>query len=90
MSNFQGYLKKVNSSSKYSEGFIEPSEMEMYKERNLGDHFTIGKQPCNNFTPEIMYIRNGFTHQCPRCGGERVFCENCAKDHHKYGWETCN
>lgn len=29
-------------------------------------------------------------HECPLCGGERRFCNNCATDHHQNGWNSCN
>ena len=51
--------------------------------------FEIGNQPCNNFVPEDGYDIMGYTHSCPHCDGERVFCNNCHTDHHSFGWEDC-
>ena len=51
--------------------------------------FEIGKQPCSDFKPESQYEQMNYTHHCSLCGGERVFCENCFKDHHSDGWGTC-
>ena len=52
--------------------------------------FEQGQQPCDNFTPEEGYTRMGYTHQCYRCGtGTVVFCTNCSRDHHEWGYDTC-
>lgn len=46
-------------------------------------------QPCENFTdptdsrPEYNY------HECFRCGGIVQWCQNCHKDHHQGGYQTC-
>ena len=53
-------------------------------------YFERGKQPCNDFIPEDSHRVMGYTHHCPLCGGERVFCKSCCKDHHKNGWDTCD
>jgi hypothetical protein len=55
--------------------------------------FTIGRQPCQNFRPQIEaneYAQWENRHECPRCGKTRSFCLNCHSDHHEDGWETCN
>lgn len=54
--------------------------------------FEIGKQPCNNFTPQFegnAYGEWENRHQCMKCGGEVSFCLNCMEDHHEDGYETC-
>ena len=54
--------------------------------------YMIGEQPCQNFTPnqeEKMWWGHP-KHECPRCGGLRMFCSNCHKDHHEGGWEICD
>ena len=54
--------------------------------------YTVGKQPCDNFKPQMEaneYAMWENLHQCYRCGGEVSFCLNCYKDHHKNGYETC-
>jgi hypothetical protein len=51
--------------------------------------FETGKQPCDNFKPEDYYSHSGFTHECPYCLKQRVFCMNCLRDHHEDGWENC-
>jgi len=43
-------------------------------------------QPCDNFM-EREESEN--PHGCPECGGLRYFCENCHRDHHEGGWNTC-
>ena len=52
--------------------------------------FEQGQQPCSKFDPEDQYVHQGFTHQCYRCEtGSVVFCKNCCRDHHEWGYETC-
>lgn len=52
--------------------------------------YTIGQQPCQNLqraggsAPGVLN-----EHQRPRCEGVRTWCENCCRDHHAGGWETC-
>jgi hypothetical protein len=54
--------------------------------------YRAGKQPCDRFNPgpceqeEFAFL----VHQCPLCGGLRMFCRNCYFDHHENGWETCD
>ena len=55
-------------------------------------NFRDGKQPCNNFDPQIEvneYAMWENQHQCYKCGGTVSFCLNCHKDHHDGGYETC-
>lgn len=53
-------------------------------------NFEIGKQPCNNFESANENAGwSGNVHQCIRCYGEVSFCDNCKKDHHNNGYETC-
>jgi len=56
--------------------------------------YEIGQQPCDNFTPQMesnAYATWTNEHQCYRCGGDVTvsFCENCMRDHHSGGYETC-
>jgi hypothetical protein len=52
-------------------------------------------QPCANFTPQEDYYGMN-RHSCyapfdgtSPCDGTVSFCENCNKDHHAGGYETC-
>lgn len=61
--------------------------------------FTTGQQPCQDYTP--MMTGNGYAewanvHECfcghakgQDCSGTVSFCENCHRDHHSNGYETC-
>lgn len=54
--------------------------------------FTEGKQPCDNFRPQLEaneYAVWENRHQCYECGGEVSFCLNCMKDHHDGGYDSC-
>jgi len=59
------------------------------------ERFTIGEQPCQSFLrgdADIAALGPGNRmnlHQCPKCWGNRAWCENCSTDHHDGGWETC-
>jgi hypothetical protein len=61
----------------------------------LGQRFTVGNQPCQNFLrgdADIAALGEGNRrnlHQCPVCEGNRAWCDNCHTDHHDNGWETC-
>jgi hypothetical protein len=46
----------------------------------------IHAQPCDTFIDNSL---DSNVHQCPQCGGIRRFCENCCRDHHDGGWESC-
>jgi hypothetical protein len=57
------------------------------------DEYAVGQQPCQELrrkrgdiaaAPELPNV-----HQCYRCGGRVSFCENCYRDHHENGYETC-
>lgn len=53
---------------------------------------TTGKQPCDNFRPQLEGNEYGTwdnLHQCPRCGKTRSFCLSCNRDHHEDGWQDC-
>ncbi len=60
-----------------------------------GHRYEIGGQPCKNLLrgdADIMALGEGNrsnVHQCPKCEGNRTWCENCYSDHHDGGWETC-
>ena len=53
--------------------------------------YSAGEQPCKKFLPDEMEMRwwGVASHYCPICGGSRVFCETCKRDHHSMGWQTC-
>lgn len=57
--------------------------------------YTAGDQPCRNLCrgdADVMALGpgNGMNvHQCPKCEGNRTWCDNCHTDHHDGGWETC-
>lgn len=58
----------------------------------MSGKFEIGKQPCEQFNQAIDgngYATWGNEHQCYRCGGLVSFCDNCHRDHHANGYETC-
>ena len=61
--------------------------------------FTVGKQPCATFREQDEGF-GGNLHECfgpygpgreaeERCGGQVSFCDNCSRDHHSRGWQTC-
>lgn len=62
--------------------------------------FQEGQQPCQNFHPSRDHIGT-IVHEClwpfngsrPCCsqshGGTVSFCQNCNRDHHSGGYETC-
>jgi len=57
--------------------------------------FTTGEQPCAGFLrgdADVAALGPGNRmnlHQCPKCEGNRAWCDNCQRDHHDGGWETC-
>jgi len=55
--------------------------------------FTVGQQPCNNFNPQIEYneyAQWSNRHECYKhCGKTVSFCENCCRDHHEDGYDSC-
>lgn len=59
------------------------------------ERFKIGRQPCDDFLrgdADIAALGEGNRrnlHQCPKCEGNRAWCDNCHSDHHDGGWETC-
>lgn len=59
------------------------------------ERFTVGKQPCQAFLrgdADIAALGEGNRrnlHQCPKCSGNRAWCDACNTDHHDGGWETC-
>ncbi len=59
------------------------------------ERFTVGDQPCQDFLrgdADIAALGEGNgrnLHQCPKCSGNRAWCDNCLRDHHDGGWETC-
>ena len=60
------------------------------RERKMG--FTEGEQPCQSFMPQIEANKYAIwenRHECYRCGGLVSYCENCHRDHHEGGYETC-
>lgn len=55
------------------------------------DPLNKGQQPCNDFkAAEVSPFHGGaISHWCPKCDGNRSFCDNCHTDHHQGGWENC-
>ena len=66
-------------------------------------NFTTGRQPCQNFhAKDELFNGSGNVHECfapfdtkgvPRCaesGGCVSYCDNCLRDHHSDGYETCS
>jgi hypothetical protein len=56
------------------------------------DEYSIGKQPCNTFTPSLEANECAMwenEHECYKCGGDVSFCLNCSTDHHRNGYDTC-
>ena len=54
--------------------------------------FRAGKQPCNEYNPQLESNEHGIwdnQHQCYKCGGVVSFCLNCNRDHHENGYESC-
>jgi len=57
--------------------------------------FETGRQPCTNYKPEMAVRWDSLwpnEHECVFCrdgGGTVSFCENCNRDHHSNGYETC-
>jgi hypothetical protein len=60
-----------------------------------GERFTVGNQPCQHFLrgdADIAALGPGNRrnlHECPKCSGNRAWCDYCNTDHHDGGWETC-
>lgn len=63
----------------------------------MDTQFTVGQQPCQNFTPREYGSWGGMlTHEC-YCGHKKgldctksvAMCSNCMKDHHEGGYESC-
>ena len=58
------------------------------------EDYSVGRQPCQNLkrapgsiaaAPELANV-----HECYKgCGKTVSFCENCCRDHHEGGYETC-
>ncbi len=61
----------------------------------MPNEYTVGEQPCQDYRPseadsdELCGTGIANVHQCPICWGRRSFCDNCHRDHHEQGWETC-
>jgi hypothetical protein len=56
--------------------------------------FTTGRQPCDNYIAQMDGNQHAVwenEHQCYKCGGDVTvsFYENCKRDHHQGGYETC-
>lgn len=58
----------------------------------MSDPYAVGKQPCQSLNrktdgnPHAVWLN---VHQCYRCNGTVSFCENCYRDHHYNGYESC-
>lgn len=56
----------------------------------MGNRYTVGSQPCQHLKRgEGSFPGVPNVHQCPTCWGNRTWCENCCRDHHDNGWDTC-
>ena len=56
--------------------------------------YAVGSQPCQNLKRQIEANAWGMwdnVHECIYCinGGTVSWCENCRRDHHSGGYETC-
>jgi hypothetical protein len=57
--------------------------------------YELGQQPCRYLIrgdadiPALGHGNQANVHICPVCSGFRTWCENCRRDHHANGWETC-
>jgi len=54
--------------------------------------FSSGKQPCQNLKRQLEeneYVIWPNVHICLICGKLVSYCENCRKDHHVDGYESC-
>ena len=56
----------------------------------MSDPYAVGRQPCDQLRrgegsmPGVDNI-----HSCHRCDKTVSFCDNCHRDHHEDGYETC-
>lgn len=58
----------------------------------MSGDYEAGRQPCEKYTPEIDGYGFPNVHECVFCRGGNgtvSFCENCNRDHHSDGYETC-
>jgi hypothetical protein len=54
--------------------------------------YEIGQQPCSDLTRQWEANVHGQwlnVHECYRCEKTVTYCENCRRDHHEDGYETC-
>jgi len=57
--------------------------------------YETGEQPCSAFRAEMTGNEYGMwenVHECVFCPAGKAtvsFCENCSRDHHDGGYETC-
>ena len=59
--------------------------------------YTVGQQPCQNFrAQDALFNGSGNAHECLApfdgsrlCTSTVSFCENCNRDHHRDGYESC-
>jgi hypothetical protein len=54
-----------------------------------GHRYEVGDQPCRNLKRAQEGAGWANVHECPKCGGNRTFCETCCCDHHDGGWDAC-
>ncbi len=47
------------------------------------------EQPCDD--PDFDDAGDGLHnyHECPGCPAIRRWCQNCSRDHHSGGWQSC-
>ena len=63
--------------------------------------FETGRQPCADFAPRDSgfggnlhdcygpYDEQGHVQGAEYCGAHVSLCENCLRDHHDEGWQSC-
>lgn len=65
----------------------------------MSNEFSVGLQPCQNFSPQIEHNEHAQwenRHECfcghgteKPCTKTVSFCTNCYRDHHEGGYENC-
>ena len=67
----------------------------------MSDNFDLGQQPCTAFRPAQTITEHGawdnrhsccgpqIRHEKKECSALVSYCDNCHRDHHEGGYETC-
>lgn len=56
------------------------------------DEFSVGRQPCDSYTPERLMMFNLAAYPlcpAPGCTVRTSFCVCCSEDHHAGGLDSC-